>query len=296
LPRLLAELSAGVLAVASVAYLSARIGLGNPFAGLGASQGLDPVTETVLRRIYGLDKPPLEGLLYFLSSLARGSTGPSLVYGKPALRIALDYLPWTLLGIASGFMLALLATVTWIIVIGPKVPRPIRSLSFIPGYFYAAILLLSAWWLGWPHPLPSHDAEKVSAYSLIVFMASWPRLLHALAGILSDPGAELKGYVSALRAMGASEHRVNKHLLRTVAAPFTAYMLMLLAMILERSAIIEPLIGYTGLGHLLYEAVVSADPILAATVFTTIGVISYTIVFLGRFLENILDPRMVRRT
>jgi oligopeptide transport system permease protein len=294
LPKLLTELMVGLVAITVVAYMSARLGLGNPFTGLGASQGLDPATEAALRRIYGLDKPPLQGLLGFLSSLARGSTGPSLVYGESALRIALGYLPWTLAGVAAGFTLALLATATWMALLGPKVPRPIRSLSFIPGYFYAVILFLSAWWLGWPHPLPSHDAEKMAAYVLVVFLASWPRLLHALAGIVDDAGAELQGYILALRAMGSPEHRVNRRLLRTVAAPFAAYAAMLLAMMLERSVILEPLLGYNGLGRLLYEAATSADPILAATAFTLIGLTAYTIVFLGRLLETMLDPRLGR--
>ena len=292
LAGLLAELLLGLLVVAVLAYVSARAGLGNPFTGLGASQGLGPEEEKALKHIYGLDKPLGEGLLGFLAGLLRADTGPSILYNKPAFSLALGALPWTLLGIGAGFLAAYATAAAWIIALGPRIPRPIRALSFIPGYFYAVLLLLSSWWLGWPPPLPGHGAEKLAAYILVVWLALWPRLLHGLAGIVEDPGLELGQVLQALRAIGAPEHRVNAKLLRTVLAPYTAYAATMLGMVLERSAILEPLLGYTGLGLMLYRGVASADPVLAATAFTLIGAVAYLVVVAGRLAERALDPRL----
>ena len=288
----LAELAVGLLVVSLVAYVSARLGLGNPFAGLGAEQGLTPSEEEALRHIYGLDKGLPEGFAGFLTGFLHGDTGPSLLYGKPALGLALAALPWTLLGVATGFAAAYAAAAAWVVVAGPRVPGPVRSLSFIPGYFYAALLLLASWRLGWPPPLPGHGAAKLAAYALVVWLAAWPRLLHGLADTLQGLGAEHTQLAQALRAMGLPEHRVNKHLLRVALAPYTAYAATMLGMLLERSAVLEPLLGYTGLGYLLYRSAANADPVLAATSFTLIGAAAYAAVAAGRLAEKHLDPRL----
>jgi len=292
LARLTAELVAGLLLVSLVVYVSARLSLGNPFAGLGAEQGLTPSEEKALRRIYGLDKGLLEGFAGFLRGLIRGDTGPSLLYGEPALGLALAALPWALLGIATGFAAAYATAAAWVVAAGPRVPGPVRSLSFIPGYFYAALLLLASWRLGWPPPLPGHGEEKLVAYVIVVWLALWPRLLHGLADMIQGLGEEHAQLAQALRAIGLPEHRVNMHLLRVALAPYTAYAATMLGMVLERSAVLEPLLGYTGIGYLLYRGAAGADPVLAATSFTLIGAVAYTVVALGRLAESRLDPRL----
>jgi len=292
---LVAELVLGLLLIAVLAYVSARAGLGNPFTGLGAEQGLGPEELRVLRHVYGLDEPVPRGLLSFIYGVLRADTGPSILYNKPAFALAEEALPWTLLGIGAGFLAAYASAALWVVLLGPGVPRPVRGLSFLPGYFYAVLMLLSSWWLGWPPALPGHGAEKLAAYVLVVWLALWPRLLHGLAGIVEDPGLELASVTQAMRAIGAPEHRVNARLLRTVLAPYTAYAATMLGMVLERSAILEPLLGYTGLGLLLYRGVASADPVLAATAFTLLGAIAYLVVVAGRLAERLLDPRLSRR-
>ena len=287
-----ARLAAGVLAVAAAAYLAARLGLGNPLAGLGAEEALGPGATGELRRLYGLDRPPLRGLASWLGGLLRGDAGRSIVYGgAPALQLSLAALPRTLAPLLAGYTLALLAAVAWLTFHGPRVPRVLRGAAFLPGYFYAILLSLSSWLLGWPPPLPGSGPSKAAAYALVVFAAVWPRLLHASTGILEDPGPELQGYTTALRAMGLPEHRIRLHLLRAAAAPLAAYTSTVLGMLLERSAILEPLLGYTGIGSLLYTATTNADPVLAATAFTLLGTVSTLLVEAGRLTEQLLDPR-----
>ena len=291
-----ARLAAGAVTVAAVAYLAARLGLGNPLAGLGAEEALGPRAAEELRRLYGLDKPLLQGLAEWLHGLLHGDTGRSIVYGgAPALQLSITALPRTLIPLLAGYTLALLAAAAWLIARGPRVPRPLRAAAFTPGYFYAILLALSSWWLGWPPPLPGAGPGKAAAYAAVVFAAAWPRLLHASAGLLEDPGPELREYTTALQAVGVPEHRIRLHLLRATAAPLAAYASTMLGMLLERSAILEPLLGYTGLGRLLYTAVTSADPVLAATAFTLLGTVSVLLVEAGRLAETLLDPRTRRR-
>ncbi len=288
-----AEAVAGVLLVAVVAYLAARAGLGNPLAGLGESGALPPKAVESIERVYGLREPPLRGLLGFLCSLLHGRGGPSLYYGgADALGLALGGLWRTLAVMLPAAGAAAVAAAAWSIVIGFEPPGPVRALSFVPGYFYAVAVAVSSWLLGWPPPLPCSCLSKAVAYFLVVFIALWPRMLHTLSGLLRDALGELSGYAAAARAVGLGERRLRARLVRAVAAPFAAQAALLAGMVLERSAVLEPLLGYTGLGGLLYSAVANADPVLAATAFTVLGSAAYLVASLGRLLEPLLDPRL----
>ncbi len=288
-----AEAVAGVLLVAAVAYLAARAGLGNPLAGLGESGALPPKAVESIERVYGLREPPLRGLLGFLYSLLHGRGGPSLYYGGAnALGLALTGLWRTLAVMLPAAGAAAVAAAAWSIAIGFEPPGPVRALSFVPGYFYAVAATVSSWLLGWPPPLPCSCLSKAVAYFLVVFIALWPRMLHTLSGLLRDALGELSGYAATARAVGLGERRLRARLVRAVAAPFAAQAALLAGMVLERSAVLEPLLGYTGLGRLLYSAVANADPVLAATAFTVLGSVAYLVASLGRLLEPLLDPRL----
>lgn len=286
------EAALGVCVIAATSYTAARLGLGNPFAGLGSEGALPPEALRTLTRIYGLDEPLARGFASFVASLLRGTTGPSLLYGRPALSLVARALPWTLAAVLPGFTAAYLLALAHFVLLGPRGSGPARWLGFIPGYIYAVAVAVSSWALGWPSPLPGTGAGKLLAYSLVVLLASWPRLLHGLLGILEDAEGEILAYERVLMAQGFPRRAVSARAARVVLAPYTAYAATMLGGVLERSAIVEPIISYTGAGYLLYRGAANADPVLAATAFTVIGALSYVIVAAGRVAEPLLDPRV----
>jgi len=287
-----AEALAGVLLVAAVSYLAARVGLGNPLAGLGEAGALPGAARRGLEEVYGLREPLLRGLAGYLYSLIHGVGGPSLYYGgADSLHLALMGMARTLPVVAAASLASAVAAAAWVVGVGDSVPAPIRGLGFLPGYFYAALLAASSWATGWPEPVPCSCASKALAYFLVVFAAMWPRMLHTLSSLIRDAGGDMAGYVLAARAMGLGEPRIRARLVRAAAAPFAAQAALLAGMVLERSAVLEPLLGYTGAGSLLFTAVANADPVLAATVFTLLGGAAYLAASAGKLLEQLLDPR-----
>ncbi len=277
-----AETLAGILIVVLVSYMVAREALGNPFAGLGADMGLDSQTLRALSQAYGLNTSIARGALRFAAGLLKGDTGPSLTYGVPAYSLAIRLLPWTLAPILAGIGLSFAATILWVLFVGFHAPRPFRAGSFIPGYFYAVLVIILAWRLGEPSPLPGHSIGKTLVYTGIVWLAVFPRLLHGLLGLMEEPMLELKDYMHALRAIGLPEWKVRLRTLQVLLSAFNAYTLILTGMIIERSAIIEPILNYTGIGYLLYHGVVDGDPVLAATSFALIGITGYIAAGTGR--------------
>ena len=292
--RTVLELLISITIIALFSYAVARTALGNPFVRLGEEEQLSTLVEKQLSQIYGLDKSPLSGSLSFLRELLHGNTGQSIIYNTPAFQLAAYSTLWTLAAVVTGFTLALLFSIAWFIFIGPesRVTSLYRKLSFIPGYIYAIPVILSTWLTGWPTPLPSASPDKITAYAAIVFIAASTRLLHGLIGMTEDSSRELDDYKRALQAIGAPDRHINRRVLRVILPTYTGYSTTLLGTILERSVIIEPLIGYTGAGMILYNSVLNTDPILAATTFTIIGSIGYLTVALGRALEPALDPRL----
>ncbi len=292
--KALGELFVGIILVGLISYIVARSALGNPFIGLGVQEQLSPAVEKELVKIYGLNESLALGSLGFLSGLFKGTTGQSIVYNSPAFSIAVYSILWTLLAILPGFLLGFLASMLWFTLYGSNNPATaiIRRLSFIPGYIYAVIIAVSSWLIGWPSPLPSTSTSKIIAYTLVIFLVAWTRLLHGLIGIVDDSINELSGYTQALRAMAYPEYKINQKLIRVVMPSYSAYATTLLGMTLERSVILEPLIGYVGIGMILYRSVIMADPVLAATAFTLLGSIGYLMVIIGRVLEPTFDPRL----
>lgn len=292
--KVILEFSVGIVIVACFSYLVARNALGNPFAGLGEEGQLNSTVELELSRIYGLDTPPLIGLFRFLRGLATGDTGRSMFYGYPAFQLTMHYALWTLTAVTIGFAMSLLFTILWFLYVGPGAGPTFfyRKLSFIPGYIYAVPVVLATWYTGWPSPLPGVTLGKMAVYALIVFLAASSRLIHGLMGMVEDQSIRLDDYKLFLQAIGFPDSSVNWKVLRIVLPSFTAYSTALMGSILERSVVLEPLIGYTGVGMIVYEGVLNADPILAATAFFILGLLGYLFVAVGRVIEPLLDPRM----
>ncbi len=163
------------LLVLTIAYFVSRYGLGNPYAGLGSYGFLNASQVKELQRAYGL-AGPLGGFLEFLRSFSFGGL-PSMSFGEPSLSLALSFLENTLTVTLPAFIISIILSWYWVKFLGPKVPRVMNALAFLPEYFYAVLTFLSSWYLGWPSPLPSTSFDKIVAYMVILIAAEFPKAL-----------------------------------------------------------------------------------------------------------------------
>lgn len=83
---------------------------GDPLAALveaGSPTAVqDDSLRTELAEYYGLDRPYLEQYGTYLSGLVRGDLGISIRHNRPVADLVLDRLPWTLLLISAGMLIA----------------------------------------------------------------------------------------------------------------------------------------------------------------------------------------------
>ncbi len=244
--------------------------LGNPLAGLGSTGSLQGKA------------------LKALEELASPLSGRSLLYGEPTWRLALTYALNTLEAVLPSFALAFV--LAYLSAALDFFPPALRFLAFVPEYLYAALLWLSSWYLLWPPPLPGSGPSKLLCYSLVVVLAEYPRLLLSIKETL-DSAEWLRDVSVFWKAVGLSELGVRLKLLRSVAPEVSSTALTFLALSLERSAFVEPMLSFTGVGYLLFKAVTNDDPPLALASFLTVSFISFTFISSASMARKLLGVR-----
>ena len=281
--------------------------------------GNHPVPPEVRERIeevYGLDRPPLERYLRWLTALVlRGELGWSHSRGRPVTVAILEALPATVTLAVAALLLHLLAGVLLGALAAARRGRWVdKSLTVASLTVYAlptfwlglmAILALSyflplfpasslesvgasewPWWQRladriWHLVLPAAVLGLASAAAMIRFVR---------AGLLQTLGWTC---VRAARARGLSGKRVLfAHALRNALVPLVNLVGLSLPVLLSGSLVTEVVFAWPGMGRLTYDAIRAQDfpVVLATTLLATL------IVVLGNLAADLVmalvDPRI----
>ena len=266
-----------------------------------------------LKAYWGVDRPPVERYLGWLSSVLQGDFGTSLLYRQPVLSVIGQRLgnslwllvsAWELSGVL-GLALGMAAGAFR----GRWPDKLIRGycliISSTPAFWLALLLLLIfSVWLGW---LPIGLSVPIGVEESAVTLAD--RLRHAiLPGLtLSVTGvanvalhtreklidALSSDYVLLARARGESRGSVVlRHGLRNVILPALTLQFGSVGEIIGGSVLVEQVFSYPGLGQAAVTAGLGSDlPLLLG-----ITVITSALVFAGNLVADLLygvvDPRI----
>lgn len=268
-----------------------------------------------LEAYWGVDQPPVERYLGWLSSVLQGDFGTSLLYRQPVLSVIGQRLgnslwllvsAWAISGVL-GLALGMAAGAFR----GRWPDKLIRGycliISSTPAFWLALLLLLIfSVWLGW---LPIGLSVPIGVEESAVTLAD--RLRHAiLPGLtLSVTGvanvalhtreklidALSSDYVLLARARGESRGSVVlRHGLRNVILPALTLQFGSVGEIIGGSVLVEQVFSYPGLGQAAVTAGLGSDlPLLLG-----ITVITSALVFAGNLVADLLygvvDPRIRR--
>lgn len=303
-----------LLLVLTVTFCVLEIIPGDPLPK-SETERLSAAQQENLRRIYGLDRPPLERYLGWLSAMLRGDWGISISQQRPVTVAIAEALPATLLLAAAalvvefgvGFLLGVAAARRQ----GRTADHAIRVvflfLSSQPVFWLGLMTILLFSYL-WP-VLPAGHMRSVEAGDMGPAARTVDLLRHlvlpALVLGLSQAGntaryvrgslLEVLGrdYIRTARAKGLSEARVVwVHGMRNAAVPVIQILALSLAALLSGSLITEVVFSWPGLGRLIQAAVLTRDVplILGVTAFTAV------LVLVGNLLADVLhalaDPRV----
>ena len=302
-------------------------------AAVAAGTNARPEQLEKIRRELGLDKPFHEQFVTYISGLARGDLGKSLLTRRPVsddlkLRFPATFelafisgIVIVVLGIAMGIVSAVNAgnpvdfLIRMLVVIGMGVP------PFVLALFLQLILAKPLDWfplegrlntLMAPPPFVTgmYTVDSLLSGQWDVFWSSLRHLVLPVAALSLGRlavGARFtrngmletlsQPYVRTARAKGLRERRViYRHAFRNALIPVVTMLGIQIGFLLSGAVLIEVVFTWPGLGRYIVESVVSSDffaVIGAALVLAVIFVVSNTVVDL-LYLQ--LDPRITNKS
>lgn len=289
-----------LFAVILLSFLLMRLAPGGPFDG---ERPLDPATRAALTAAYGLDLPLHEQFFRYISNLAQGDFGPSLVYRDFTVTdLVAKGLPISLtlgglaliLALALGIALGLWAAVR----AGGWVDRAVSMvttiLTALPSFVTAPLLVLlfglTLGWLpvsGWNDGAPLNLILPVIALALPVAGAVAKLTRAGLATALSED------HVRTARARGLSPARVLlHHALRPALVPVASYIGPAAAGLLTGAVVIETVFALPGLGRYFVQGALNRDYPLVLGVVTLYAALIILFNLFADLIYGWLDPRV----
>ncbi|HEY1294966.1 MAG TPA: ABC transporter permease [Chloroflexota bacterium] len=253
-----------------------------------------------MRATLGLDKSYPEQYWIFLSGLARGDLGNSLIQRRPVSTMIGEALPNSLtlgvggfvVGIGLALVLGVMAATnrdTWL-------DNGVKFLAVLgqalPGFWVAivAIYIFSVHW----ELLPTSGVGDPSHYVLPVLTLAFflmPGMLRLVRSSMLDVlGSE---YVKLARIKGLPERTVIwKHALRNaLIAPLTAAG-AIFAGLITGAVILENVFAWPGVGRLLVTAVSGRDFPVVQGITVMVALVVLVINLLVDITYSFVDPRI----
>ena len=304
-----------LLAVSIIAFILASVSPIDPVQQYILSLGtaISPEQRLEIEEYWGVNEPPVERYLNWLSELLQGNWGTSTMYRRPVIEIigerfanslALMACAWFLSGVI-GFSLGCVMGMyqdKW----PDKIIKKIcYLLSSVPTFWLGLVLLLIfAVWLRW---FPIGFSSPIGVLERDVTI--WQRLHHlalpaftlslmSFANIALHTRQKLidvlsSEYVLFARARGESRWTIlRRHGLRNILLPALTLQFASFAELFGGSVMAENVFSYPGLGSAVAAAGLNCDVslLLGVTLFSALFVCVGNMV--ANLLYGIVDPQI----
>jgi ABC-type dipeptide/oligopeptide/nickel transport system permease component len=253
-----------------------------------------------IRHIMGLDKSWPEQYWIYITDLAQGDLGESLVKHRPVTEMIMERLPNTLsLAVISFLVSMILAFFLGILGATKRDTFLDNGVKFIailgqalPGFWVAimAILVFSVYWQLFPaygHGTPAHFVLPVATMAFFLLPGMMRLVRSGMLDVLDSD------YIKMARIKGLPERVVVwKHALRNaLIAPLTAAG-MLFAMLITGMVVTEQVFAWPGIGRLIIEALFSRDFPVVQGIVLMVGAAVLFINLLVDILYAYIDPQI----
>ena len=295
-------------------FIIIHLAPGDPAIILAGEYETSPEYIEMLREQFGLNKPLYEQFFIYITNIAKGNLGYSLVYKEPVIDLIFQRVPATLLLMSTqlffAVLLGILLGVSSSILLYTKVDSIITISSLIayaiPSFWLAQILiLLFSIKLGW-FPVQGMVSLRTELsgldyiidvlYHLILPVVTLGAINTALITRLTRSNMlEILGkdFIITAKAKGLSKFTVIfKHALRNALLPVVTIVGMSVGRMVAGSVIVESVFGWPGVGRLLYDAIGWRDYPLILGIFLIISMGIVTTNLITDILYAYLDPRI----
>ena len=294
-----------VFAVITITFTLGFYGPGDPLRTYYGEQydAIDAETVARLEHEYGLDKPYLAQYGDYLSGLAHGDFGTSILMNRPVGEAMMSALPVSMqLGIAALFLVVLIGIPLGVITalnqnscVDHGILFSTIMLSTIPSFVLAPLLMiLFILKLGWlPTTFGWDGIFSVKAILPVTILAIGPMVLvvrYTRYGVIEALSQE---YVRTARAKGLSTRQiVTRHVLPNALTPVVTALGFSVAGLITGSIFVEAIFGIPGFGGQVVRALTGSDyPLLLGT--TMVGALIIVITnLIVDITYALLDPRV----
>lgn len=275
--------------------------------------GVSPEQRLQLEEYWGVNDPPIERYMNWLSALMHGDFGTSLLYRRPVIDIigerfvnsfALMLCAWLFSGII-GFILGCVMGMKKDGIVDRMIKKICYILSSVPTFWLGLIFLLVfavelKWFpLGFSTPIGMLD-EDVTIWQRLhhLFLPALTLSLMSFANIALHTRQKLidvleSEYVLFARARGESEFSIlRRHGLRNIILPAITLQFASFAELFGGSVIAENVFSYPGLGSAVAAAGLNSDVplLLGITLFSTLFVAVGNMI--ANTLYGVIDPQI----
>lgn len=274
-------------------------------AFVGAEAGVSEEQKALVAEYWGLNKPPVERYVAWLSHVLRGDMGVSLALKRPVREVlaeralaslALMAVAWTLSGLL-GFILGVACGANRYSLFDKAVRTFCFVLASTPVFWIGLLLLMFfSVFLGW-FPL----GLSVPIGKLAAQVTLWDRIHHLIlpaftlsitgvAGIALHTRQKLidvleRDYALFARARGEGGWQlVKRHGLRNIAIPAVTLQFASFSELFGGSVLAENVFSYPGIGSAVSLAGNQGD----APLFLGVALFSALFVFVGNLAANML--------
>lgn len=275
--------------------------------------GVSPEQRLQLEEYWGVNDPPVERYMNWLSALMHGDFGTSLLYRRPVIDIigerfvnsfALMLCAWLFSGII-GFILGCVMGMKKDGIVDRMIKKICYILSSVPTFWLGLIFLLVfavelKWFpLGFSTPIGMLD-EDVTIWQRLhhLFLPALTLSLMSFANIALHTRQKLidvleSEYVLFARARGECEFSIlRRHGLRNIILPAITLQFASFAELFGGSVIAENVFSYPGLGSAVAAAGLNSDVplLLGITLFSTLFVAVGNMI--ANTLYGVIDPQI----
>jgi len=304
--RRMVSLAVILIAVPTIVFFMMRVVPADPaLVVLGDQASAESLAA--FRHKVGLDQPILKQYGQFMSGLAHGDLGRSMITDRPIAGQIADVFPHTLslalaallVGAVVGIPVGVLTAVrrnTWVDFGG----RVFALLGFSFPSFYLGVLLLLVFsvWLGWFPVIHTMRGESVGEYLLKLTLPALSLGLVQAAYVTRLTRSTMleaigQDYVRTAYAKGLTARIVYfKHALRNVLVTVVTAMGVYTGTILGGAVLTETVFNRPGLGKLLIGAIAQRDYNLIQSGLIVFALVIMVVNLLVDLSYGLLDPRV----
>lgn len=273
-----------------------------------------PEREEQLRAELGLDRPPVERYVNWMTDVLRGDLGVSYRYSKnmnemmPVKELIGDKLPVTLWLAALSLVLIIVISiplgVLWAgskshvldafmsVITQTSMAVPSFFLGILVTYLFGIVFNLFA-----PGGYVSYKENFTGFIGYLIFPAisvAIPKIAMTARFLRNSMLTELKSdYVRTAYSKGCTDRMVlYGHVLKNAMMPVITFLGMIVAEIVAGSIVVEQVFGLPGIGRLLISSISTRDFPVVEILILYITFVVIFVYFLVDILYRVIDPRI----